>query len=144
MLEVVKRWYDIPTWMKVFAFNALPIAYVIAELYDGYIGWLALGPGGLPYNFKGYLTNLLLTAVYAKRDTTSLEPYGKPEKHAVGWQEATADEKENAQKSFFGKSLSTRAGPQSKAKSYCAPQREHNANRPVDPEVKKVGIFPPE
>ena len=130
-----------PHWAKVTTLVALPAAsagYILARFLDEYRGWLELGPGGLPFGIQGYMINLLVTSWFARNETTSLGLYSQPEKYAVGWKQASSEEKANAQKSFLKGSLPQREGPRSKSIHYCAPQREKNLDTYHDPEIREV------
>ncbi|KAK5175024.1 uncharacterized protein LTR77_000160 [Saxophila tyrrhenica] len=136
MPNAFRYWSEIPLYMKILAVNALPIAYVTAELVDGYNNWHALGQGGLPHNFLGYLINLVITVVFAKRDTKGTECYRKPERYAMGWGEAGKEERERVTKGWGLGKVGRRGGEAGEAKWYVAPQREHYARRGVDPQLK--------
>jgi hypothetical protein len=142
MESLNEQWSRIPGWAQVATLIALPATgYIAARIRDEYQGWLNLGPGGLPYSLKGFVTNLFVTAVFARNDTKSTELYDRPDKHAVGWKEATSDERARAGKSFLQRPLPQRLGPPSESIHYCAPQRQRNANEYFDSELKKVSLF---
>lgn len=136
---VIAQWNQAPNWAKVTTFVALPAAgFITAQFVDGYRSWLNLGPGGLPYDIRGYLITLLGTALFARSDTKSLGMYEQPEKYSAQWKQASSAEKKNAGKSFLQGSLPERKGPRAAAIHYCAPQREKNADEYIDPELAKV------
>ena len=129
-----------PNWIKLVTFAGLPAAgFGLARFLDGYQDWLRLGPGGLPYNTTGFLVNLLLTALLAKRETKSLEVYSHPEK-SPGWDQSTNDEKTKAKRSFLNDSLPHRSAPESEALHWVAPQREWPADQYMDPKLKEVSL----
>ena len=130
-----------PSWAKVITLAALPAAgFGAARFIDEYRAWLALGPGGLPYTVTGFLINLLMTTLIAKKDTKSLEVYDRPEKSA-GWDQSTYDEKTKAKRSYLNGNLPQRSGPESKALHWTAPQRERTVDQYLDPKVKEVSTM---
>lgn len=133
-----------PAWAKLVTLAALPVSgYLTANFVHAYQGWLAMGPGGLPYGFTGYLANVLLTGVFAMNETKSLGVYDKPQKHASGWKDASDDEKANVQKSFLDQALSPREGPEAKSIVYNAPQRERYAHEYIATEIRDVSSCAP-
>ena len=135
-----KQWAQRPDLTKYATLLALPAAgYLAARILDDYNGWFDLGPGGLPYNIKGYLLNLFVTARYA-RATDTVDVYERPEKHVTSWNEASEQEKANANTSFLSEALPQRAEPRARALHYSIPQRERNFGEYVDPAVKKVSL----
>jgi hypothetical protein len=130
------------SWSGTIAIVTAALAgYSLARAKDEYEGWLALGPGGLPHDFRGYVANILLTATFAKSETRSLQMYDAPAKNATGWKDATSEEKTMATRSFLKDPLVRRTGPQSSSKPYCAPQREHNADVYIDPKIREVSLL---
>ena len=141
MDSLTQQWTSAPVWIKFVALAALPTTgYAIGRFMDEYQDWLNVGPGGLPYNIRGFMMNLLLTGTLAKNETKSLEMYQQPEKHASGWRQATEDERRKAQQSFLKTALAHREGKESNAMHFVAPQRERNIDdlKYIDPEVMGV------
>ncbi|KAB5518020.1 hypothetical protein GE09DRAFT_1195592 [Coniochaeta sp. 2T2.1] len=126
-------------WTKAAVWLSLPTAgYLTARFVDEYQGWLRMGRGGLPYNFYGYCYNLYLTFRFGRRDTMSTYFYDRPDRYSPAWDNATREERLNAQKSWLPAPLPVRPGPRSRAIHYCAPQREKNAGEYLDPELKQA------
>jgi hypothetical protein len=141
MDALTQQWTSTPTWAKVITLAAFPATgYAIARFLDEYRDWRAVGPGGLPHNVRGFLMNLLLASILAKKETKSLEVYDQPEKNANGWKHLSDEEKAKAKKSYFKTPLEQRKGKESKALHFVAPQRERKIEdlKFVDPAVQEV------
>lgn len=141
---LTQQWTSAPVWIKFVTLAALPTTgYAIARFLDEYRDWRNVGPGGLPYNIRGFVMNLLLTGVLAKKETKSLEMYGQPEKYATGWKQATEDERKKAKQSFLKTPLRQREGRESNAMHFVAPQRERNIDdlKYIELELMEVSIM---
>ena len=133
-----KQWSSIPNWAKIITFIALPAAgFGVARFLDEYRSWFAMGPGGLPHNLRGFLTNLAMTALCAKKETKSLGVYDDAEKCAPDWKKASNEEQTKAKQSYLATSLPQRDGPESRALYFTAPQRERNSGEYFDPKLKQ-------
>lgn len=97
-----------------------------------------MGKGGIAPTWEGYQTMVKVEKEMAFVDTLDLAIYGNPERYAPHWSEATSGQREDAHRSFLKSSLPEREGPRSRAKTYVFPQRERNADDPVDETIKDV------
>ena len=114
------------------------VGFRIARFWNDYQAWLDMGPGGMPHNVLGFSVNLLLTGLFARKETKSLQLYDQPEKYAIGWERANEEEKTEARKSFLRTPLPQRAGPESKSLRFNAPQREKYIDEYFDPNLTEV------
>ena len=105
-------------------------------MMDDYLEWKAMGEGGTPPTWAGYLSSLNAERLVAFPDTLSPAVYREPERYAAGWLEASDAQRAAARRSFLREPLPQRQGPQSRAKRYVFPQRERNALDPKSPKVK--------
>jgi hypothetical protein len=138
-----QQWASAPSWAKLVTLAALPATgYAIARFLDEYRDWRAVGPGGLPYNVRGFIMNLLLTGIIARKETKSLGMYDQPEKYAAGWKQTSDEEKRKAKQSFLKAPLKQREGVESNALHFVAPQRERNMDdlKFVDPAIQEVRL----
>lgn len=134
---ITRRWAQTPGWAKLATLLALPLAGVFTLTSLGsYRRWKAMGPGGLPDNLIGYIVQVLMGSLLGRKDTRSLEPYDKPEKHAPGWKQASEHVRKVARTSFLSEPLPRRKGAQAHALRFTAPQRERFASEYQVPKVK--------
>lgn len=139
MQSLISQFSRAPNWIKILILTALPPAgYFSARVVDDYKGWLALGPGGLPYSLRGYLLNVLITAGAARKDTKSLGMYDRPEKYSIGWKQSSDDERARGRVSFLREPLPSRSGRAVRALPYTVPHRQKNLDHDDDPELKEV------
>lgn len=141
MDALTQQWNSAPTWAKLVSLSALPLTgYALARLQDEYTSWLAVGPGGLPRDLRGFLAHLLLAGTIAKKETKSLGVYEQPEKHARGWKQLSGEEKVREMKSYLKAPLKQRRGKESNALHFVAPQRERNVDdlKFLDPAIQEV------
>lgn len=101
-----------------------------------YQAWKAMGQGGIPATYSGYMTAKSYEKTVAHKDTLSPALYQQPEKYALGWSKATPAQKAAAYRSFLQKPLPQREGPRARAKPFVFPQRERNAAEPKEAKVK--------
>ncbi|WPH03411.1 Hypothetical protein R9X50_00629100 [Acrodontium crateriforme] len=134
------QWTHTPSWIKLVTLTAvITSGAVTVRFRDNYKQWKAMGPGGLPYDIRGYAIHLLAKAfVVAKEDTWDITPYDHPEKYLVAWKDASTKDKSNATKSFLSNPLPRRKGPQARALPFVVPHREKNENERRDPEIEKT------
>lgn len=105
-------------------------------LVEEYQQWRAVGPGGAPFDWNGFMLCKKAEITQARDDTTNLALYDSPEQYAKGWKEATEAQRRAAQTSFLKQPLPERPGPRSRAKHFVFPQRERNDGEPQDAQVQ--------
>lgn len=106
------------------------------ELLEEYKQWLALGEGGISYNWEGFMICKHFEKTMARDDTTDPSLYDSPEVHAPGWDEATEPQRTAAQTSYLSRPLPERESPRARAKPFIFPQRERNEKEPQDEDVR--------
>lgn len=94
---------------------------------SSYRGFLALGPGGMPYNVVGWAIQGLLQLL-AKWDTRDPSPFARPENRRPT--------EPHGSKSYFPSVVPERAGARPDVPGYVAPQRQMD-QRPADVEVMR-------
>lgn len=95
--SVQRHWLTTPPYLRNTAILSLSTLSILAVGFiDGYRRWLALGAGGLPYNLKGYLMNLVAEWTFAEGDTVGLEIYEgkKAESRFAKWDDVEEVERE--------------------------------------------------
>lgn len=93
--KLVAQWTATPQWLRLTSILTIStLSLLTANLIYGYRRWKAMGAGGLPFNLKGYLMNVMIETLYARRDTTSLGVYERPERFYVKWEEVGEGERE--------------------------------------------------
>lgn len=69
-------WTATPSYLRNTAILSLStLSLLTISFLGGYRRWLALGAGGLPYNLKGYVMNLVVEWRFAEGDTVGLGVY---------------------------------------------------------------------
>ncbi|GIZ39140.1 hypothetical protein CKM354_000253100 [Cercospora kikuchii] len=106
------------------------------ELLEEYQQWLALGEGGIAYNWEGFMICKHFEKTMARDDTTDISLYDSPEVHAPGWEESAGTHREAAQTSFLSRPLPERDSPRARAKPFIFPQRERNEKEPQDEQIR--------
>lgn len=104
-------------------------------LLEEYQQWRAVGAGGAPFDWNGFISCKKASISLARDDTTNLALYDSPAQYATGWKEATEAQRRAAQTSFLRQPLPERTGPRARAKHFVFPQRERNEAEPQDPLV---------
>ncbi|MCJ1288301.1 hypothetical protein MMC26_007656 [Xylographa opegraphella] len=102
------RPYVVQNRMFLAALLFVPIA---REVYVDYCAWYALGPGGIPHNFAGYVTQWLLSWIAVKNPRSITSLY---------FPNRTDLDKE----SFLEGDLPEREGTRPKIATYVAPHRQ--------------------
>ncbi|OAA67491.1 hypothetical protein ISF_03667 [Cordyceps fumosorosea ARSEF 2679] len=87
----------------------------VAHVVRSYRGFLALGPGGLPYNFLGWAIQAAAQPI-ARRDTRESRPFADPR--------VFARYAPHGRTSFLDGEVSARRGERPDVPSYVAPQRQ--------------------
>ncbi|CAK1354318.1 hypothetical protein CB0940_01814 [Cercospora beticola] len=111
------------------------------ELLEEYKQWLALGEGGIAYNWEGFMICKHFEKTVARDDTTDPSLYDSTEVHAPGWDEATEAQRKATQASFLSLPLPERDSPRARAKPFIFPQRERNEKEPQDEEIRNAYQF---
>ncbi|RYP61243.1 hypothetical protein DL769_007784 [Monosporascus sp. CRB-8-3] len=104
---------------------ALASAPLFAYTISNYRQWLAIEPGGLPYNFFGYLVNALMRP-FARADTRVPAPYDRSKLAPLYGPEAS--------KSYFagGCAPAPRAGQRPDVPTFTVPQRQTSQKAAAD------------
>jgi hypothetical protein len=100
--------------------------------------WLALGDGGVSPTWAGFISSINAEKAIVLPDTLSLGPYERPESYATGWAKATPAQRIQSCAPFFTEPLPMRDGPRARAKNYVFPQRERNADDPLEQEIREA------
>ncbi|KHN98024.1 uncharacterized protein MAM_04413 [Metarhizium album ARSEF 1941] len=108
---------------SVVAALAVACASLLIAAYRDYRAYIAFGPHGLPDNFRGWCTQLLLSRV-SRKDTTVPAPYDmEVVKKSCG---------PNASTSYLARPLAARRGPRPEIPGFTAPQRQVTATASSD------------
>ncbi|RYP08699.1 hypothetical protein DL764_001719 [Monosporascus ibericus] len=104
---------------------ALAGAPLLAYTLSNYRQWLAIEPGGLPYNFFGYLVNALMRP-FARTDTRLPAPYDRSKLAPLYGPEAS--------RSYFAGAQppARRAGQRPDVPTFTVPQRQTSQKAPAD------------
>ena len=139
------QWNRIPRWaMTTTVLLAAPLsAFYTLTFVNDFHAWKAMGAGGIPHNLKGFLINTYLAVFHANGNTIDMKPYQRPETYAPGYQEASEDERKEAQKSFFSQPLNKRNGQRTRALKFVVPQRQRSAHYYQNPKVQEVSAPSP-
>lgn len=110
-----------PTLFTTASASVVGLLLLLPPAVRSYRGYLALGPGGIPYNVWGWLYQGLGQA-FAVRDPLSTRDFEKPAPAVLARYGGSA----RAQKSYLDidTTLPARAGPRPTVPGYTAPQRQ--------------------
>lgn len=103
--------------------SAIAVGFIplLSHIIPSYHGFLALGRGGMPYNFLGYMIQAAAQPI-GRKDVTSLAPYTNPK--------AIAEFGAHGRESFIGDApLPERRGSRPEVPTYVAPQRQITETR---------------
>lgn len=117
-----------PRLAAAVAVTALGISIpTLSYALSSYRGYLALGPGGMPYNVAGWTIQGLLQLA-AKWDTRDPSPFTKPKNRTPT--------EPHGSKTYFHSPIPERAGDRPEVPGYVAPQRQ-TTQQPGDVEVMR-------
>ena len=101
------------------------VAIFLGICIHDYIGWLRLGPGGLPHSLHGWLRQWHLQLTLARRDTVSVHIY------ATDLASLSVGEGEKARaKTRYVKSIPQRTGSRPKVAHWVVPHRQAGSEAP--------------
>ncbi|KAL1888229.1 hypothetical protein Sste5346_009703 [Sporothrix stenoceras] len=110
-----------PTLFTTASVSAVSLCFIVPAAVRSYRGYLALGPGGIPYNVWGWLYQGL-GQPFAVRDPRSTTDFEKPKSEVLARYGGSA----RAQKSYLDidTTLPAREGSRPTVPGYTAPQRQ--------------------